>query len=1362
MSLLNSCIIKIYKMKRLLLLMQMLIAFAAGISAETLTVCDGTAVNADVPFAGAYNQDGDITSQMIYPAADLTALTGKKITSITFYPNSALSWTNTDTWSVAEVEQTSFSSSALATPAFTQVAVTKGVKNADNSWTIEFDAPYVYNGGNLMIQGVMPKGYDGNQQFYGVNQTDYTSCVKYNDWGDWTTSRVRFLPKVTFAYEEETTEPVDPSTPSVATFDFLANPWGHAWGSGSAGQASFDAGNVTEPLVADGVSLSFDSTNASTPARFWNQRDFRPYANTVVTVAAPEGKAISKIEITAAGDTYVGVAAPFAVAGATATLTLDEAVASYEFTIASNARWTSMEVTLVPAAEVTPEPEPFVIPEGYHEVENWKEIFTGFPYTISSTGLSLGWNYIDCQADYSGMFTRSTYYSVEGGSCLNITNTSTYTNVDYVVSPAVKGEVAIKARALSSAASYAGTQYVKFYKVTRNEDGTFNAPTEADLIKEEALSLTSFVDIAIGNFDDYTYIAITGSRVYLDVMTATSAVMPENPALQVTAIASEWTDNNKLYADAEGKFTWTGTFKVKNTGDVDLVAGRDNYSVTVTSQSTGQITIPETVIPISVDLAVGEESEDIELTLECTLVDQTKTESRTAIRVTSNLLAYGAVNTSSQYYKQSSWFTAVSYAPSLKVWTEGSSSLDERGVDLGLAAGSVSKAISVKNAGGSDAVITAINSTFAEGFSTDAELPLTIAPNETKEINFIVGGNAGYKEGTVTFVYGDNFEYTTKNISATVVPEGTYLETFGTALTPEKTFVPGGWVNEGGSNWEAAASSSNIYMQNTQQAYPEAMLISPKVTFAEGDALTIGATSRTSSFYSSTDAYLQVYYSTDRQNWTLANVITYDGTKKSATEDVYANTIDAEKVIAWGTINGTTVDKIKAYTIDGIPAGDYYIGFRSGYALIDYIFGGTLANVENDLYIDEFKVEAGQAMVNYPVTATVDYANLTDHVAADHTVALYDGDTLIEEKTADEVAAYAKASATFTFTPHVASEMNLKAVIKNVEGDYSVETEVKTVNIKEETFVSEGMAGEHTNTFANNSVPFYLNYYNSRGEWIWKSEEMTISNGDMLNSITLFYYSTGKDLSNKNVRVYIANTDDTNVGTVMTDVATMTEVFADDSYTFVKAGSSTAPAELTFSFSAPFEYTGSNLRVVMISEDEAKAGYAQYYFERYVGETGQSNINYNDDYSKYAASTSATRKSDVPVARFGVVAQAPVLSGTITDVEGPIECATVTVKSGNVVYTATTDADGHYSIEIMQPTLEYVITISVDGVDGYNSDAMTISEDTTFDHKFEVATGIRNINVATENDVRYNLAGQRVSASHRGIIISNGRKYIKK
>ena len=75
------------------------------------------------------------------------------------------------------------------------------------------------------------------------------------------------------------------------------------------------------------------------------------------------------------------------------------------------------------------------------------------------------------------------------------------------------------------------------------------------------------------------------------------------------------------------------------------------------------------------------------------------------------------------------------------------------------------------------------------------------------------------------------------------------------------------------------------------------------------------------------------------------------------------------------------------------------------------------------------------------------------------------------------------------------------------------------------------------------------------------------------------------------------------------------------------------------------------------------------------------------------------------VMELGLATEAPVVHGIVTrkDSQAPIEGATVTMQSGEVIYTATTDETGAYSISVMQPGKEYEMTVSKDnytGVDG--------------------------------------------------------------
>lgn len=190
-------------MKKLLLVIILAVSALTMTAQTELTVCDGTVTNAYVPFCGFGNMDGDQNTQMIYPAAALSELNGCKITAIVFYPKDKIDWSTINTWSMAEVEQASFAGSTLLEAGATEVAKVKGdYDDAKKTWTITLDAPYTYNGGNLLIQGLMPKDYNGNKTFYGASQADVTALTNYNDMGfGYEVQKSKFLPKMTIVYE---------------------------------------------------------------------------------------------------------------------------------------------------------------------------------------------------------------------------------------------------------------------------------------------------------------------------------------------------------------------------------------------------------------------------------------------------------------------------------------------------------------------------------------------------------------------------------------------------------------------------------------------------------------------------------------------------------------------------------------------------------------------------------------------------------------------------------------------------------------------------------------------------------------------------------------------------------------------------------------------------------------------------------------------------------------------------------------------------------------------------------------------------------------------------------------------------------
>lgn len=85
----------------------------------------------------------------------------------------------------------------------------------------------------------------------------------------------------------------------TVTFDFEANTWNLPLGSGSG--ATADAGNITEPIVEDGVTIDFQKGTSNTNPRMWTGPQARIYnGNTVTITPSDENKAVKSITFTTA------------------------------------------------------------------------------------------------------------------------------------------------------------------------------------------------------------------------------------------------------------------------------------------------------------------------------------------------------------------------------------------------------------------------------------------------------------------------------------------------------------------------------------------------------------------------------------------------------------------------------------------------------------------------------------------------------------------------------------------------------------------------------------------------------------------------------------------------------------------------------------------------------------------------------------------------------------------------------------------------------------------------------------------------------------------------------------------------------
>ena len=209
--------------KALLCILTMVIGFGAlRISAQsTTTAADGTATNTFVPIYGFY-ADAYLRSQTIYPSPMLSGMVGHNINSMTFYLASAPE----NDWGCPFVFRlgTTISNNYSTTTTFIETDFTQvysgQVTISNNQMTINFTTPFVYTGGNLLldVSNTSPGTY-ASASFYGMSTQVNFSLRGYSFSS---TSAIgnpsgqMFIPKVTFTHTEGTITCLPPRNPIVS------------------------------------------------------------------------------------------------------------------------------------------------------------------------------------------------------------------------------------------------------------------------------------------------------------------------------------------------------------------------------------------------------------------------------------------------------------------------------------------------------------------------------------------------------------------------------------------------------------------------------------------------------------------------------------------------------------------------------------------------------------------------------------------------------------------------------------------------------------------------------------------------------------------------------------------------------------------------------------------------------------------------------------------------------------------------------------------------------------------------------------------------------------------------------------------
>lgn len=930
-----------------------------------------------------------------------------------------------------------------------------------------------------------------------------------------------------------------------------------------------------------------------------------------------------------------------------------------------------------------------------------------------------GWSHIVGYTGYGSLYSYYATSGVDGTGTLYCG--SQQSTLDYLVTPAITGSMTIQVKL-----SYNGT--IQFYAINEAEDGTL---TPGDLLLEKSYSSEEgavFAEMAISNLNGQR-VGIVGKNAYLDNFAVNgTAEIVYMPGLTVTREGyTSWIYPN---CDVDNHFTYEFTnITVTNTGERDIALGEEGFSISIAPQNKPDQVVKTLEIPVA--LAMGES-----YTFESIMVEETYDASWTEANGRKRMDIYENIGGTSC---TGNWIQPNPYLPGMSV-KYGTNDLSEavnagKFGGFGMIGEATSRVATVKNTGAAPLVGTVTLT--AEGCFSIDNTTINLAAGESADYTLTASAETpGIFTGELVFA-GDGVESVTIPLSATVLDATKFFEPF--TNNASSTNIPEGWYAPTG-NWTKTNNTNGDNNYAKCGLLAPHKLITPLLKVTEGEKMTFEASKQSSS----SEQFVNVYYSADREEWTLVKEI-----PASEMEGSYSNVV------------------FKTFVIEGVPAGDYYIAFESGYCLIDNVYGFERVPVDYDVVVNKFDIP-GTTMANNDVTAKVTLQNLLNEAVAEYAPALYFAGVKVAEAEPVEIPANGTAVVEFTFVPNKVGTFPAKAEFVFSE-DYTVTTNEVEVTVNEESANTLVQVGNPTAT--GTSVPVSLLYNNSESETIYTAEQLGIDANSMITSLTYKGYSTGSKTLTPTVTIWLANADDAtlvngtaNVPLYNTDG--MTKVF-EEVVTFEPKGSSSETVDmLVANLSEPFMYTGGNLRVIVRSVND---DWTSFYFEYDGNVSGQCVYRRNDNQDTFLNGTTVSATYNMPVVYLGIQKEAVTYSGVVNDTDGnPLEGVTVTLTSqagrgataGPAVYTATTDEEGKFEVNVVQADKTYDATFSKDGYKDVNIEGIDFADgsvalDEPVVMELDNVTGVNGINAGkTVASVKYyNVAGQAADKAFQGVNI---------
>ncbi len=813
---------------------------------------------------------------------------------------------------------------------------------------------------------------------------------------------------------------------------------------------------------------------------------------------------------------------------------------------------------------------------------------------------------------------------------------------DMLVTPALTGTSSIWVKKGKS-----GSSSISFYLVTE-ENGKLTAGDKIT-VTVPTLNNSKYVQVSIPQQADGSRIGIVGSNVYVDNFSAASADIDFKTEIKVASVKS----NMPKYHDADENGLFNVSFKVnvRNTGNVDITKGTENFSVSLVNSTLNDSVMATVDIPQ--DLEAGELSDTIVVSA---VVDANAFPGEYAYKVRENL---GGSTVDGLK------FQITPHKPTIGLFNAAGKNEYADGDTLyyGISKKAATGTFVLKNDGGDSLQVTAVEA--PEGYLVNKGGAFTVAPHDTALVVMTMTADAaGPKNGNL--VIRSNIGDKTFRVEGETADTDLLFVDF-------EDGIPADFYNIG--NWSTDSDPADIGMiGNSKAAYgfyysgDAKRLVSPLVEVKEGEKLRFIAARKDSK------CSLDVLYSTDRKNWTLVRTLSSEAEN------------EADKLSGEIVVKGSYSNKYayKEYTIDNIPAGQCYLAFDNKSVYVDNIYGFHKVAVKHDIIFTAATMKA-VGTVNSALTAHAKLVSMRDEAeeADGYTLGLYVDGQLAAKATPVKLAQGKETEFSVSFTPHKAGQHEV--AFRFASDDYTALSDVMPLTVGEETSASEKAVGNPSG-FSYTDGPLYTYENASQTELLYKPQDISLPAGSKISKIAFRGYISYGTLD-AHVRAYMESSDLTKFETsdIDADSTKMDKIF-DGTVHFEEGGSAAEPVnQFELTFNEPLVYDGKGIHLLLVHEAKT---YKSVYFQVDGSITDQSKHSYKEWGSE------KNSFSKLPVAYFSVAVEPHTLSGLVTDkaTSKPLDSVVVTLHDNGVEYTDTTDAEGHYSMTVYKFDRQYSVS----------------------------------------------------------------------